>query len=123
MLSTLREEVAGPQAISRIENGRETWCMAEVLRAIACGMLKQGGPDAAATAEPILRSSLNVARRQGALSWQLRSATSLARLRRDQHRRAEVRDLLAPVYGGLSEGFATADLIAARHLLDELAQP
>jgi predicted ATPase len=86
-------------------------------------MLKQGGPDAAATAEPILRSSLNVARRQGALSWQLRSATSLARLRRDQHRRAEVRDLLAPVYGGLSEGFATADLIAARHLLDELAQP
>jgi predicted ATPase/DNA-binding winged helix-turn-helix (wHTH) protein len=122
MLSTLREEVAGPQAVSRIENGRETWCTAEVLRAIACGILREGGPDAAATAEPILLRSLDVARRQGALSWELRSATSLARLRRDNHRLAEARDLLAPVYGRFSEGFATADLTAARRLLGELAQ-
>lgn len=122
MLSTLREEVAGPQAMARIENARETWCMAEVLRAIACGLLKQGGSDAAATAEPILLSSLNVARRQGALSWELRSATGLARLWQSQHRLGEARDLLAPVYRRFSEGFATADLSAARRLLDELGQ-
>jgi predicted ATPase/DNA-binding winged helix-turn-helix (wHTH) protein len=121
MLSTLREEVAGPQAIARIENGRETWCMAEVLRAIACGKLKQSGLEAGDTAQSIFLSSLNIARRQGALSWELRSATSLARLRRDQHRRAEALDLLAPVYGRFSEGFATADLIAARRLLDEIS--
>jgi predicted ATPase/DNA-binding winged helix-turn-helix (wHTH) protein len=121
MLSTLREEIAGPQAMARIENGRETWCIAEILRAIACAKLKQGGPDAADAAESIFLNSLNIARRQGALSWELRSATSLARLRRDQHRRAEARDLLGPVYGRFSEGFATADLAAARHLLDELA--
>jgi predicted ATPase/DNA-binding winged helix-turn-helix (wHTH) protein len=122
MLSTLREEVAGPQAMARIENGRETWCMAEVLRAIACGKLKQSGLEAGDTAESILLSSLDIARRQGALSWELRSATSLARLRRDQHRRAEAFDLLAPVYGRFSGGFAAADLIAARRLLDELTQ-
>jgi predicted ATPase/DNA-binding winged helix-turn-helix (wHTH) protein len=121
MLSTLREEVAGPQAMARIENGRETWCMAEILRAIACGKLKQGGPDAADTAESIFLNSLNIARQQDALSWELRSATSLARLWQTQARRAEARDLLAPVYGRFSEGFATADLSAARRLLDELA--
>jgi predicted ATPase len=119
-LSTLREEIAGPQAMARIENGRETWCMAEVLRAVACGRLKQGGPDAADTAQSLLLSSLNIARRQGALSWELRSATSLARLWQTQRRDAEVRDLLAPVCGRFSEGFATADLGAARRLLGEL---
>jgi predicted ATPase/DNA-binding winged helix-turn-helix (wHTH) protein len=122
MLSTLREEAAGPQAVSRTENGRETWCTAEVLRAIACGLLKQGGPAAAATAEPILLNSLDVARRQGALSWELRAATTLARLWQGLRRSAEARDLLATVYGRFSEGFATADLTAARRLLDELAQ-
>jgi len=45
---------------------------------------------------------------------------SLAPLRRDQGRRAEARDLLAPIYGGLTEGFATPDLKEARALLDEL---
>ena len=122
VLSTLREEVAGPQAVSRIENGRETWCTAEVLRAVACGMLKQSGLDAADTAESTFLSSLSIARRQGALSWELRSATSLARLWQAQRRLAEARDLIAPVYGRFSEGFATADLTAARRLLDDLAQ-
>jgi len=122
MLSTLREEVAGPQAMARIEKDRESWCAAEVLRAIACGMLKQGGPAAATAAQPILLGSLNMARRQGALSWELRSATSLARLWQSRRRLAEASELLAPVYGRFSEGFATADLTAARRLLDELAQ-
>jgi predicted ATPase len=51
----------------------------------------------------------------------LRAATSLARLRGDQGRRAEARDLLAPVYGWFTEGFDTADLKDGKALLDELA--
>jgi predicted ATPase len=61
-----------------------------------------------------------LARRQGALSWELRSATSLARLLRDQGRSAEALALLQPVYDGFTEGFGTADLITAKQLLGEL---
>jgi predicted ATPase len=53
----------------------------------------------------------------------LRAAASLARLRRDQGRRAEARDLLAPVYGWFTEGFDTPDLKEAKALLDELREP
>jgi predicted ATPase len=52
--------------------------------------------------------------------WELRAAVSLARLWREQGRRAEARDLLAPVYGWFTEGFDTADLKDAKALLDEL---
>ena len=58
---------------------------------------------------------------RGARLWELRAATSLARLWRDQGRRAEAHDLLAPVYGWFTEGFDTADLKDAKGLLDELA--
>ena len=53
---------------------------------------------------------------------ELRAATSLARLWRDQGRRAEVHELLAPVYGWFTEGFDTADLKDAKELLEELAE-
>jgi len=59
-----------------------------------------------------------VARHQGALSWELRAATSLARLWRGQQRVTQARRLLAPVYRRFTEGFETADLIAAKALLD-----
>ena len=60
--------------------------------------------------------------KQQAKSWELRAATSLARLWREQGRRAEARELLAPVYGWFTEGFDTADLKDAKALLDELSQ-
>ena len=65
--------------------------------------------------------ALRVARRQQAKSYELRAATSLARLWGGQGRRAEARDLLAPVYGSFTEGFDTVDLKEAKALLDELA--
>jgi class 3 adenylate cyclase/predicted ATPase len=65
--------------------------------------------------------ALDIARHQQAKSWELRAATSLARLWRDQGRRAEAHDLLAPVYGWFTEGFDTADLKDAKALLEELA--
>jgi predicted ATPase len=64
---------------------------------------------------------LRVARRQQAKSYELRAATSVARLWGEQGRRAQARDLLAPVYGWFTEGFDTADLTEAQELLDQLA--
>jgi predicted ATPase len=64
--------------------------------------------------------ALDTARRQQAKSWELRAATSLARLWQSQHKRQEAYDLLAPVYNWFTEGFDTADLIEAKSLLDEL---
>jgi predicted ATPase len=71
-------------------------------------------------AEEHLHRSLDLARRQEALAWELRAAISLARLRREQGRRREARDLLASASGRFTEGFATADLRAARRLRDDL---
>ena len=70
---------------------------------------------------PSFHRALETARQQQAKSWELRAATSLARLWGEQGRRAEARDLLAPVYGWFTEGFDTPDLKEAKALLDELA--
>jgi len=71
-------------------------------------------------AQNALEEALLVARQQQAKSYELRAATSLARLWGEQGRRAEARELLAPIYGWFTEGFDTADLKEARALLDEL---
>jgi predicted ATPase len=74
----------------------------------------------AAAAETQFQRSLDIAYQQGALSWELRAATSLAGLRQDQGRIRDAHDLLASAYGRFTEGFATAGLIAARALLNKL---
>ena len=74
-----------------------------------------------ATAEQNYRRALAVAERQGAKTFGLRAATCLARLWRDQGKRAQARDLFAPVYGSFTEGFDTPVLRDARALLDQLA--
>ena len=75
----------------------------------------------AAKAEAYFERGLAIARQQQAKSWELRAATSLARLWRDQGKREAARELLAPVYGWFTEGFDTRDLKEAKALLDELA--
>jgi predicted ATPase len=65
--------------------------------------------------------AFSVARQQQAKSWELRAAMSMARLWRDQGKREEARELLAPVYGWFTEGFETRDLKEAKALLEELA--
>jgi predicted ATPase len=72
-------------------------------------------------AQTYFERALAVARKQEAKSLELRAAMSMARLWRDQGKRDEARDLLAPVYGWFTEGFNTRDLKAAKKLLDELA--
>jgi predicted ATPase len=74
-----------------------------------------------AAAEQSYRQALAVAERQSAKLFELRAATSLARLRRDQGKCAEARDLLAPIYGWFTEGFDTPVLQDAKLLLDQLS--
>ena len=106
------------RALERSDNSEERWCIAELLRIKGELTLLEGAPDAPAAAENTFRQALDWARRQGALSWELRAATSLARLWRDQGRGEEAHQLLAPVYIQFTEGFETADLRAAKALLD-----
>jgi predicted ATPase len=108
------------EAIVRSERSEERWATAELLRIKGELLLLQGAPGAAAAAEDHFRQALDWARRQGALSWELRTASSLARLWRDQHRVEEAHALLGSAYGRFTEGFATADLIEAKSLLQEL---
>jgi class 3 adenylate cyclase/tetratricopeptide (TPR) repeat protein len=81
------------------------------------------GAGTVSEAETAVQQAIDVARRQNAKSWELRAATSLARLRRQQGRPQEAFSLLAPVYGWFTEGFDTADLKEAKALLDKLTEP
>ena len=106
--------------IDLCDRTEERWIFAELLRVKGELLLLQGGPSAAATAEDQFQQALDWARRQGALSWELRAATSLARLLRDQGRPADAMTLLQPVYDRFTEGFDTVDLQAAKALIDAL---
>jgi predicted ATPase/DNA-binding winged helix-turn-helix (wHTH) protein len=110
------------QALARSEHNEERWCVAELLRIRGELLLLQRGSGTAAAAEDHYQRALDWARRQGALSWELRAAMSLARLLRDQGRPADAMALLQPAFDRFTEGFDTADLKAAKALLDTLAE-
>jgi predicted ATPase len=107
------------EAIAQIERPgwEERQYYAEALRVKGWLLSLKADP---AGAERSYIASLDWAQRQQAKSWELRTATSYARLMRDQGRAREARDLLAPVYGWFTEGFNTKDLKEARALLEEL---
>jgi hypothetical protein len=108
------------ETLARCEARDERWYVAELLRIKGELALLEGAADAAAAAEGHFLEALDCARPQGALSWELRAATDLARLWRDQDRAAEARELLGSVYGRFTEGFETVDLRKAKTLLKEL---
>jgi predicted ATPase/DNA-binding winged helix-turn-helix (wHTH) protein len=114
--------VTAGQVVERCESNEEYWLIAELLRLRGDLVRLRGGPGAATTADADFRRSLEWASRQGALSWELRAATSLARSLRDQGRPDEAAACLGPVHDRFTEGFATADLVTAKQLLDELGQ-
>ena len=105
------------KALARAEHTEAGWYLAELLRTKGELLLLGGVPTAVETPEQCFLRALDVARRQGALSWELRAAMSLARLWRGQRRVNEARKLLGPVYRRFTEGFATADLLTAKALL------
>jgi predicted ATPase len=84
-------------------------------------LLFRRNPSAPDWAEASYRRAIERARSQDAKSWELRAATSLARLWRDHGKQAEAREILAPIYGWFTEGFDTLDLKEAKALLEELA--
>ena len=98
----------------------ERWYLPELLRIKGELLLRQGAPRAAPTAEDHFGQALDLAQRQGALSWELGAATSLARLRLAQDRPDEARQVLEPVSGRFTEGFGTAGMKEAKALLDGL---
>ena len=107
-------------ALARSERSDGRWCMAELLRIKGELMLQLAGDRSIPEAEACLLGAIDVAQEQGALFWELRAATSLARLWRDQGRSVDATALLQPVYDQFTEGFGTADLKAAKALLDDL---
>jgi class 3 adenylate cyclase/predicted ATPase len=120
-------EIAGQieEALTLLDDGLQIgeeqsgrWLEAELYRHKGQLLLRQGHAEAA---EELYRKALTIAVEQEAKLWELRAATSLARLWGEQGRRAEARELLAPVYGWFTEGFDTHDLKKAKALLDELA--
>jgi predicted ATPase len=104
-------------ALQVVEKTGERWFAAELIRHKGQLLLRQGHREAA---EEIYCNALSIAQRQKAKLWELRAAVSLARLRCDQGRRAEARDVLAPIYGWFTEGFDTPDLKHAETMLEEL---
>jgi predicted ATPase/DNA-binding winged helix-turn-helix (wHTH) protein len=109
------------EALARCEARNELWYVAELLRIKGELVILEGAANAAAAAERHFQRALDWARREQALSWELRTATSLARQWRDQHRVAEARELLGSVYGRFTEGFETSDLRRAKGLREQLA--
>jgi hypothetical protein len=106
------------QMLARCAARDERWYVPELLR-IKGELLRMAGDDVAAI-EALFLQSLDEARQQGAVAWELRSATSLALLQRDLGRATEAAALLRPMHARLTEGFTTADARAAQALLNEL---
>jgi class 3 adenylate cyclase/predicted ATPase len=104
-------------ALHIVERTGERWLNAELYRQKGQLLLRQGHIEAA---EELYRKALGIAAEQEAKLWELRAAVSLTRLRYDQGRPAEARDLLAPVYKWFTEGFDTPDLKDAKALLEAL---
>jgi predicted ATPase len=108
------------EALTLVDKTEERWYEPELYR-LKGELLLQQNSDNQAEAENCFHHALDIARIQQAKSFELRTATSLARLWQQQGKRQEAHDLLAPVYNWFTEGFDTADLKDAKALLDELA--
>jgi predicted ATPase len=111
--------LAVAEALELFEQTGMRWREAETYRIKGTLLLHQTVSDAC-QAESCFQQALDIARQQQAKFWELRAATSLARLWQSQDKRQDAYELLAPVCKWFTEGFDTADLIDARSLLDEL---
>jgi predicted ATPase len=103
--------------VRQIETTKERWSESDVHRVRGELLIAVGD---AVVAEKSLYQAIGVARRQSAKLFELRATATLARLWRDQDRRTEARDLLAPIYNWFTEGFDTPVLKDAKALLDQL---
>jgi tetratricopeptide (TPR) repeat protein len=120
--ATLEQPIAARNCLAEaariVENTEERVSEAELLHRVPGDMLNAAGDRSGA--ERHYRQAIAIAERQSARLFQLRASASLARLWRDQGKRAEARDLLGPIYNWFTEGFDAPDLIDAKALLDGL---
>jgi predicted ATPase len=120
LLGTLEEDLATEEAFARAEDNRAGWCAAELLRVRAERIAAE--PGSFVPAQQLLQRSLAIARRQGALSWELRASMSLARLWQSHGRIPQARKLLRYVMAEFTEGFETRDFFRAKELLQQLQE-
>jgi len=120
MVGTIAPWLVDQATFERADTGSIGWCAPEILRARALQLVPPRDAAAEQAVEALLTRALDLAAAQGALSWELRAATSLAQLRRDQGRGAEARSIVERVYSRFTEGLETSDLVAARGFLAEL---
>jgi predicted ATPase len=109
------------EALAVLDTTEVRFSVAELYRLKWALLLQQAVPDTGQVAA-CFHQALDIARQQQAKSWELRAATSLARLWQSQYQRQDAYDLLAPVYHWFTEGFDTADLQEAQALLEEVSQ-
>ncbi len=127
MIGTQAQEMVTPLSLARVESGQVGWNAPEILRAQGENLLRQrrnSDTETSAAAESFFMRSLQTARQQNALAWELRAALSMARLWQSQGQKAQAADVLSSVYARFTEGLDTTDLVTARALLNDLvAQP
>lgn len=109
------------EAMTTMKNTKENWYEAEINR-VAGEIALQGTEPDATKAEAYFATALEIARKQGAKSWELRAATSLARLLCLQGKQGPARDILTPIHGWFTGGFNSLDVREAKLLLKKLAQ-
>jgi predicted ATPase len=119
-LATLNEVVADDEILTRGDRGPVGWCTPELLRIRGKRLFRSDKENNPMAAEALLMRSLDAARQQEALSWELRSAMSVAELWQAQGRRDAALNLLASVRDRFTEGFATTDLVRSDFQLGEL---
>ncbi|KAA0075908.1 winged helix-turn-helix domain-containing protein [Tardiphaga sp. P9-11] len=117
LVGSLHPSLVLPEALVPIEVSEERWSAPEMLRAIGEQLAAPGCEQGMAKAEEMFVRSARLAANQGALGWELRSATSLARLLNRQSRHSEALDTLAPVYDRFTQGFESRDLRSARKVM------
>ena len=121
-LATFDEELASPATLERGKLGLGGWANPELLRIAAVQILTTNQLDREAAAASMLSISIEQARSQSALAWELRSAITLAELLRGQGRKEVGLKELEGVYDRLTEGFGTADALRAKDLIEELSR-
>jgi predicted ATPase/DNA-binding winged helix-turn-helix (wHTH) protein len=119
MLATMGEDLATEPVFARAEDNRAGWSAAELLRVRAQRIAAEYSGNFI-PAQQLLQRSLAIARRQGALSWELRTSVSLARLWQGHGRIAQARKLLRSAMAQFTEGFETRDFFKAKELLQQL---
>ena len=120
----MRQPAAGltalAEALTHVDTTGERWYEAELYRLKGALLLQQSSGNST-EAEVCFQQAMVIAQNQQAKSFELRAATSLARLWQQQEKRQEAYDLLAPIYHWFIEGFDTVDLQDAKALLEELS--